>query len=152
MASFMGMFNYSIDSKGRINIPSKLRKCLNPEAKDTFVLTKGLDKCIYIFPLDEWNDLENKIKTLNVFNKDDRFFRRTWLMWATQQELDAQSRITLSKELMDYANIKSDATIIGNMNIIEVWDPETYNGYMNSHTESYEEVAERVMGINHNGG
>jgi len=147
MASFMGMYRYSIDVKGRINIPSKMRKSMNPEANDTFILTRGFDKCIFIYPLDEWNELEKKVKMLSTFKEKDRYFQRSFLMWATTQELDSQSRVSIPKELLDYANIKKEVKIIGSINRIEIWDPETFNNYLQSQSESYEQIAEKVMGL-----
>jgi MraZ protein len=145
MASFMGMFQYSIDNKGRINIPAKLRKCFDPESNDSVVMTRGFDKCIYIYPLNEWNELEKGFQKLNAFKEKDRFFQRAWFMWANQQELDSQSRISISKELLEYANIKSAVVIIGQLDRIEVWDPEILDSYMKSRKESIEEIAEIVM-------
>jgi MraZ protein len=148
MASFMGMFQHSIDSKGRINIPSKLRKCFNPESNDSVVMTRGFDKCIYIYPLNEWNELEKGFQKLNAFKEKDRFFQRAWFMWANQQDLDSQARVTLSKDLLEYANIKTEVIIIGQPNRIEVWDPVILDNYMSSRKESIEEIAEIIMNEN----
>jgi len=147
MATFMGMFDYSIDSKGRISIPQKMRKNIKPEAKDTFVATRGFEKCIAIYPLDEWENIEKKLSSLNSFKEKDRLFQRTFLMWASHQELDSQSRITLPKTLLDYAGIKSEVKIIGVGERIEVWDPEAFDKYLNSQSEGYEAIAEQVMGL-----
>lgn len=147
MATFMGMFDYSIDNKGRINIPQKMRKNLKPEAKDTFVATRGFEKCIAIYPLDEWENIEKRISALNSFKEKDRLFQRTFLMWASQQELDSQSRITLPKTLLDYAGIKTEVKIIGVGERIEVWDPEAFDKYLNSQSDGYEAIAEQVMGL-----
>jgi len=147
MATFMGMFDYSIDSKGRISIPQKMRKNIKPEAKETFVATRGFEKCIAIYPLDEWENIEKKLSSLNSFKEKDRLFQRTFLMWASHQELDSQSRITLPKTLLDYAGIKSEVKIIGVGERIEVWDPEAFDKYLNSQSEGYEAIAEQVMGL-----
>ena len=147
MATFMGMFDYSIDNKGRISIPQKMRKNIKPEAKETFVATRGFEKCIAIYPLDEWENIEKKLSTLNSFKEKDRLFQRTFLMWASHQELDSQSRITLPKTLLDYAGIKSEVKIIGVGERIEVWDPEAFDKYLNSQSEGYEAIAEQVMGL-----
>jgi len=147
MATFMGMFDYSIDNKGRISIPQKMRKNIKPEAKETFVATRGFEKCIAIYPLDEWENIEKKLSSLNSFKEKDRLFQRTFLMWASHQELDSQSRITLPKTLLDYAGIKSEVKIIGVGERIEVWDPEAFDKYLNSQSEGYEAIAEQVMGL-----
>ncbi len=148
MKTFMGMYDYSVDSKGRISVPLKMRKNINPEAKDTFVTTRGFEKCIAVYPLDEWENIEKKLGNLNSFVGKDRLFQRSFLMWASPQELDSQSRISLPKSLLDYAGIKSEVKIIGVGERIEIWDPVLFDDYFNSQNEDFEKIAEQVMGIN----
>jgi MraZ protein len=148
MTAFMGMYDYSVDSKGRISVPLKMRKNISPEANDTFVATRGFEKCIAIYPLDGWENIEKKLGNLNSFKEKDRLFQRSFLMWASHQELDSQSRISLPKTLLDYANIKSEVKIVGVGERIEVWDPVLFDNYMNSQGEDFEKIAEQVMGIN----
>ena len=148
MTAFMGMYDYSVDNKGRVSIPLKMRKNLSPEANDTFVVTRGFEKCISVYPLDEWNIIENRINSLNSFKEKERLFQRTFLMWASHQELDSQSRILLPKNLLEYAGIKSEVKIIGVGERIEIWNPQGFNTYFGSQTEGYEQIAEQVMGTN----
>lgn len=148
MTAFMGMYDYSVDNKGRVNVPLKMRKNLVPESNDTFIVTRGFEKCISVYPLNEWNIIGNKINSLNSFKEKDRLFQRTFLMWASHQELDSQSRILLPKNLLEYAGIKSEVKIIGVGERIEIWDPQVFNTYFNSQTEGYEQIAEQVMGTN----
>ena len=143
----MGMYDYSVDSKGRINVPQKLRKSIKPEAKDTFVCTRGFEKCIAVYPLDGWESIEKKLENLNSFKEKDRLFQRTFLMYASYQELDSQSRISLPKNLLDYAGIKSEVRIVGVGERVEIWDPTIFDNYFNSQIEGFELIAEQVMGI-----
>jgi MraZ protein len=122
-AMFLGSFNYSIDAKGRISIPAKLRKFVNPDANDTFVLTRGSLKCINIYPMNYWREL--------LDSKMDQF--------------DTQSRLLVPKKLIDFAEIEKDVIILGMNKYIEVWNPKLYEEYLNEIEEPYETIAKEVM-------
>ena len=145
MSSFKGSYSYSVDSKGRINIPAKLRKYVSPEANDTFVVTRGFEKCLFLYPLDEWNMLEGSIRGLSPSNSQHRFITRTLLQYATETQLDGQSRITIPKELLLFAGIEDQVLIVGVLERIEVWNPKEYEAYMSLQTDSYENVAQSVL-------
>lgn len=145
MSFFKGQETYSIDNKGRVNIPAKMRKSMSPEANDTFVVTRGTENCIVAYPLDEWKKYEEKLQNLNQFDEKNRFFLRTILMWSEEVGLDAQQRVTLPKKLIDFAQIDSKTTIVGMVDRIEFWNPENFEKYLSSSTESYESVAALVM-------
>ncbi len=145
MSSFKGSYSYSVDSKGRINIPAKLRKYVSPEANDTFVVTRGFEKCLFLYPLDEWNTLEGSIRSLSPSNSQHRFITRTLLQYATETQLDGQSRIMIPKELLQFAGIEDQVLIVGVLERIEVWNPKEYEVYMSSQTDSYENVAQAVL-------
>lgn len=145
VSSFKGSYSYSVDSKGRINIPSKLRKYVSPEANDTFVVTRGFEKCLFLYPLDEWNTLEGSIRQLSPSNSQHRFITRTLLQYATETQLDGQSRVTIPRELLQFAGIEDQVLIVGVLERIEVWNPKDYASYMGSQTESYENVAQAVL-------
>ena len=146
MAGFKGQADYSVDAKGRVAIPAKMRGSLNPEAKSTFTITRGFEKCIFLYPLDRWDEMESEIAGLNMYNRETRDFVRTILMWADEVSLDGQGRITLTKPLMEFAGISDRALIIGSLDHIEIWDPDTFERYLNEQTSDYETLAERVMG------
>ena len=146
MAFFKGQETYSIDNKGRVNIPSKMRKSVSPDANDTFVVTRGADNCVWAFPLDEWKKYEDKFETLNQYDEKNRYFLRMLLMWAEEVTLDAQQRISIPKKLLEYAKIDAKVTIIGMGDKIEFWEPKHYDKYINATDESYEAVAQKVMG------
>jgi transcriptional regulator MraZ len=145
MSSFKGSYNYSVDSKGRINIPSRLRKYVSPEANDTFIVTRGYEKCLFAYPLDEWNKLEQSIRDLSPTNPKHRFFMRTLLELATESQLDGQSRITIPKELLQFAGIENDVLILGVLERIELWNPAIFSEYQKAQAESYENVAQNVL-------
>jgi MraZ protein len=145
MSSFKGSFSYSIDNKGRINIPAKLRKYVSPEANDTFVITRGFEQCVFIYPLDEWNTLEQSIRQLSTTDPKHRFYMRTLLDKAAESQLDAQARIVIPKDLLDFAKLEADVLIIGVLEHIEVWNPKVYDEYQKAQSESYEGVAQSVF-------
>lgn len=149
MSFFKGREIYSVDAKGRVNIPAKMRKSMSPDANDTFVVTRGPDDepCIYAYPLDEWRKFEENLKGLNQFNEQDRFFVRTLLYWADEVAFDGQFRIMIPKALMDFTRIEKNALILGAMDHIEIWNPEIFDSYMAGRSESYANVAASVMGM-----
>jgi MraZ protein len=145
MSSFKGSFTYTVDSKGRINIPAKMRKNLSPEANNSFVITRGYEQCIFLYPHDEWLKMENEIRKLQQTDPQHRFFTRMLMQYATDAELDGQSRIILPKELVHFANIENDVFILGAFERIEVWNPALFEQYLNSQQEDYNNVAAKVF-------
>lgn len=145
MSSFKGSFNYTVDSKGRINIPAKMRKNLSPDANESFVITRGFENCIFVYPNDEWAKREAELAKLQQTNRDDRLFTRLLLQYAADVELDGQHRIVLTKELMEYAKISGDVLILGVFDRIEVWNPEEYKKYLEAQSKDYVTVAENVF-------
>ncbi len=142
---FRGQFTYSIDSKGRISIPAKLRKHVSPEANDSFVMTQGTSSCIDIYPLDQWQTIEAKLLELNPFNPEEAKFTRMFLQHASEDSLDSQSRILIPQKLIEYAKIEKEVLILGALKKIEVWNPKIYEEYINETPESYENIAAKVM-------
>ncbi len=145
MAFFKGQETYSLDNKGRVSIPMKMRKQISPDAEDAFIVTRGFEKCVYAYPKDEWQTYEERYRRKDQFNKEHRYFLRTLLMWSEDVKLDSQKRISLPKELVKYANIEGKVRIVGNVDHIEFWDPDEFDKYLAGHEESYEEVAAKVM-------
>jgi len=145
MSSFKGSYEYSVDNKGRVNIPARLRKYVSPEANDTFVITRGYEKCLFVYPLDEWNKLEQSIRDLTPTNPKHRYFMRTLLEQATESQLDGQSRISIPRDLLRLAGIENDVLILGVLERLELWSPGIYREYQKSQEESYESVAQSVL-------
>ena len=150
MAGFKGQAENSIDDKGRVALPAKMRRALHPDAGETFVATRGLERCVFLYPANVWEDVEEKIGNLNTFQSETRAFTRNILMWAEDTKLDGQHRISLPKSLLDFAGLSagngSKALFIGALDHIEIWDPEIFEAYINGQASDYESVAERVMG------
>ena len=148
MAGFKGQAENSIDGKGRMPVPAKMRRALSPDAKETFVATRGLEQCVFLYPLDAWEEIESEIARLNQFDPQARAFVRTINMWAEELSLDGQGRIALPKSLIEFAGLQPGgrAQVIGAFDRIEVWDPAVFEAHINGQTETYESLAERVMG------
>ncbi|WP_337864467.1 division/cell wall cluster transcriptional repressor MraZ [Ignavibacterium sp.] len=142
---FKGQFTYSIDNKGRISIPAKLRKHISPEANDTFVMTRGLSSCIDLYPMDEWLKIEEKLLQLNSFSESEARFLRMISQYASEDKMDSQARILIPQNLSEYAKIENEVLILGALRKIEVWNPKIFENYLNSSPESYEEIAAKVM-------
>ncbi|MBI4548497.1 MAG: division/cell wall cluster transcriptional repressor MraZ [Ignavibacteriae bacterium] len=145
MSSFKGSHMYAVDDKGRVSLPAKLRKYVSPEANDAFVITRGFEKCLFVYPVDEWNKLEENLRNLSSYDPEHRRFIRAFLELASESQLDAQARLTIPQELREYASIQNEVRIIGTLDKIELWNPKVYEEYKSSEPESYESMAARVM-------
>lgn len=136
----MGEFHHTIDEKGRIIIPSKLRDNL----KDNFIITRGLDGCLFIYPQDEWNNVINKYKDLpNTIEK--RQFMRIFLSGASTCEYDRQGRINIPKPLIDYAKLEKDCIIIGVDDRLELWSKQIWDNFINSNEEAMSSIADKLF-------
>ena len=144
---FIGSFKYSIDTKGRISIPAKLRKFVDPKSNDAFVMTRGTTKCIDVYPMNFWEELvQSKLNQLNSFEPQEAMFLRMFLQQAAEDKLDSQSRLLIPKNLIDYAEIGKEVLILGAIKKIEIWNPHNYEEYLRTSELSYEEIAKQVMG------
>jgi MraZ protein len=145
MSSFKGRYSYSVDNKGRIAIPAKVRKNVSPGANDMFILTRGFEQCLFLYPQDEWAKVEDTIRGLSPSNPQHRFFLRTLLQWAIDCQLDSQSRLMIPQDLLKFAGIEDEVLILGVLERIEIWNPKIYEAYMNNQPATYETVAEVVL-------
>lgn len=137
---FYGEFQHTVDPKGRVIMPSTFRE----ELGEKFILTKGLDECLFVYSMAEWINLEAKMKTLPLTNKDARAFVRFFFSGASQCEVDKQGRILIPQNLRTYAGLDKDIYIIGVSTRVEVWDKakwENYNGDENLNPDS---IAEKM--------
>jgi len=137
---FLGQYEHSLDKKGRIIMPSRFREDLG----DSFVITFGLDKCLFVYPMEEWQKLANNLQSLPLGKKDTRAFKRTLASRALISHFDQQGRVVISKHLRDYAQINQNVMIIGVFERIEIWGLEKWNGYAEETEQSYEDIAERI--------
>jgi MraZ protein len=143
---FRGQYTYSIDAKGRVSIPAKLRKQLSPEADETFIMKQGINKCIEFYPLDQWQLQEEKLKSLNQFTPENTQFLYMHLHNVFEDSLDSQARILIPQILLTHAGIEKDVLIIGLLDKIVLWNPAIYLDYLKSSELSYEQLAAKVMG------
>ena len=121
--TFIGEYSYTVDTKGRINIPSKFRSSLSKENKNSLVITRGMDKCVWIYPLVIWKTIEDELRKLSSLSSVNRSFIRNTVRHASISKLDKQGRIALNQNIMTFSNITKNALIIGMVNKIEIWDP-----------------------------
>lgn len=144
---FSGEHYHNMDTKGRLIIPSRLRATLEDNFIDKFYVTRGFDKCLFVYDENEWNTLEQKFKNLPITGKDAakvRAFVRIFYSGAWAVNCDKQGRINIPQNLLDYASINSEVAIIGASNRIELWDSKTWNDYRALSIDSYEELAESI--------
>jgi MraZ protein len=142
---FKGQFFYSVDAKGRISIPARLRKHVSPDSNETFIMTQGTDKCIDVYPLDQWNLLEAKLLKLNLFDPDHARFTRMFLQNAFDDTLDSQARILIPQNLLIHAGITKEVLILGVTTKIELWNPSVYENYLNKSELTFEQLAAKVI-------
>jgi MraZ protein len=145
MSSFKGSYTHSVDEKGRLNLPAKLRKYVSPDNNDTYVVTRGFEQCLFVYPLDEWAKVEVRLRELSNYNPEHRMFLRNLLEMANEVQLDSQARLMVPSDLREYAKIRGDVRIIGTLDKIELWDPDVYGKYRSGQSETYEEIAQKVM-------
>jgi MraZ protein len=139
----MGEYQHSIDAKGRMIVPAKFREILG----ETFVLTRGLDQCIFGYPMDEWRKLEQKLKDLPMTKKDARAFARFFFSGATEVELDKQGRINIPSTLIKHANLEKECIVLGVSSKIEIWAKDAWDSYFDESSESFNDIAENLIGF-----
>lgn len=137
---FMGEYHHSVDEKGRMIIPAKFRDALGSR----FVMTRGLDHCLFIYPMEEWAVMEQKLKSLPLMKSEARAFTRFFLSGATECELDRQGRVNIPPNLREYAKLDSNAVVIGVSSRLEVWSKEMWETYTQNSAESFNEIAEKL--------
>lgn len=138
---FTGEYQHSVDGKGRLIMPARFREALG----DVFIITKGLDTCLFVYSKDEWKKIEEKLKNLPFTKKDARAFARFFFSGANECEIDKQGRILINGNLRDYAHISKDVVIIGVGTRIEIWSKKRWEEYKSETEENYEELAEKMV-------
>ncbi|GEB76447.1 division/cell wall cluster transcriptional repressor MraZ [Sporolactobacillus inulinus] len=140
---FMGEFNHNIDTKGRLIIPAKFRD----ELGDSFVITRGLDQCLFVYPMNEWHRIEEKLKALPFTKKDARAFTRFFFSGASECALDKQGRVSIGNSLRDYAKLVKDCVVIGVSTRLEIWDQEMWSRYFAQSEESFNDISESLLDL-----
>ena len=140
---FMGEYNHTIDPKGRLIIPAKFREALG----DEFVVTKGLDGCLFVYANTEWNNFEEKLRTLPLTNKNARQFTRFFLAGAAACEVDKQGRILIPQVLREFAKLEKDVVLVGVSSRIEIWSKEVWEESISTYDTDMDEVAENMENL-----
>lgn len=140
-AVFMGEYQHSIDEKGRLTIPAKFREGLGA----SFVITRGLDQCLFVYPPEEWKALEERLKTLPFTKADARAFTRFFFSGAAECEWDKQGRVNIPPTLRDYAALQKECVVIGVSNRVEIWSKDRWENYFAESEGSFAEIAEKLV-------
>ena len=141
MPMFMGEYHHTIDDKGRLIIPSKFRT----ELGESFVITRGLENCLIVYSLVEWNKIVDKLKKLPFTKKDARNFTRFFLSGATITELDKQGRANIQASLIDYASLEKDCVVIGVNDRLEIWSKDKWEEFFNANSDQLSDIAENLF-------
>lgn len=137
---FMSQYNHTIDAKGRVIIPAKFREKLG----DSFVITKGLDGCLYGYAEAEWKNFEEKLATLPITNRDSRQFTRFFLAGAAECELDKQGRILIPSVLREFAGLEKDVVLVGVASKIEIWSRERWDEVNGAYEDNMDDIAKNL--------
>jgi len=138
---FIGEYSHTIDTKGRLSMPARFRDLLG----EHFIVTKGLDQSLFVYPESEWRILENKLKQLPLTNQDARAFVRFFFAGATECELDQQGRIRIPANLRDHAELEKEVSVIGVGTRVEIWNQKIWAHYNSDDNLSYDEIAGKMQ-------
>ena len=139
----LGEYHHNIDDKGRLVIPTKYRE----ELGDEFIITRGIERCLYIYSKVEWEKLVGKLNTLPFTKKDARTFMRSFFSGATVCEFDKSGRINITSPLVSYAGLTKECVIIGVNDRLEIWSEEAFNKFMDDNQEQLEDIAEHLFEV-----
>ena len=150
MSSFRGNYEYTIDAKGRVNVPAKFRKALAPEADETFVITLAPDRCLRAYPLDAWKRFEEELAA-RPQTRATTELRRAIYSTARESTLDGQGRVSLSPKQIEIAGISKDVTLVGEGGYIEIWDSRRHDEYLSKidFDAVFYESVENTMNVRH---
>ena len=138
---FMGEYHHSIDDKGRLIIPAKFRA----ELGDKFIITRGIENCLFAYPIERWETIVHKLESLPFTKKDARNFTRFFLSGATVAEFDKQGRINITSPLITYAGIDKECVIIGTGDRLEIWAKEAWDNFFDSASINMSDIAENLF-------
>lgn len=138
---FIGEYHHTIDDKGRIIIPAKFREELGNE----FVITRGIENCLFVYSLDTWNKIVDKLNSLPFTKKDARTFNRFFMSGATNVELDKQGRVNVTVPLIEYASLDKECVVIGTGDRLEIWSQSSWDSFFDSTKDSMSDIAENLF-------
>jgi MraZ protein len=146
MTGFLGEYEATLDAKGRFLLPAGLKKQMPEEDGNAFVINRGFEKCLTMYPLSSWDPIFSNISKLNDFDPKVREFRRWFLNGAIQMDLDSAGRLLVPKNLVEHAKLDKDIVLVSAVNKIEIWDKKTYQQFFDSFTpEAFSSLAAQVM-------
>lgn len=140
---YYGEYQHSVDPKGRVIMPSKLREALG----EKFMVTRGLDNCLFAYSQEGWGNLESKLKALPLTDPNARAFVRFFFSGATECEVDKQGRILVPQNLREYAGLEKDVTIVGVSGRVEIWDKDRWQKYISGVNEDPNSLAENLTAL-----
>ena len=146
MINFSGEHLCRLDDKGRLKIPSAMLKQLPEEDKGSFYINRGFERCLILYPKSGWLNIVAEINKLNSFQEKTRKFKRHFYRGSTELIIDSSDRILLPKQLLVWANLEKDITILGLSNYIEIWDTKAINEFFDEDSSEYSDLGEQVMG------
>jgi len=144
MPGLIGKYKGTLDAKGRLILPARLRKSKSVTL-DSFVLTLGFNTCLFLFPLPEWEKIEQRLDNYAFTHQDANFFLRMLMAHASEVELDRQNRLTIPAELLAKSSIERELLILGAGRRIELWSPSVFDEYVSGFNKTYEQVAQQLM-------
>ena len=145
MATFRGSYRHSIDHKGRISIPARFRRLLSGDANETFVILRGLEACVSLYPADEFKRLEDRLRSRSFSDPINRRYQRLLLLDSRDETLDTQGRVAIPPSLIAHALLKHEVLVNGVLDHIEIWHPESFEKYVASSDRSYEDMAGELL-------
>jgi len=145
MAAFRGSYQHSIDHKGRVSIPARFRRQLSGEADETFVVVRGLESCIALYPSDEFRRLDERLRSRSFTDETNRRYQRMLLFESRDEVLDAQGRVALPPRLIAHAKLTKEVLVVGLLDHLELWNPELFEKYLQSSDRSYEDIAGELL-------
>lgn len=152
MADFLGEYEVTLDAKGRFLLPAGFKKQLPEDGNAEFVMNRGIEKCLTLYPIKSWEPIFNNIRSLNEFDPNVREFRRRFLNGATKMELDSAGRLLIPQILKEHAGLEKDIVLVAAVDKIEIWDKQVYRQLFESFSsESFSVLAQKVMGGNGSG-
>lgn len=142
---FYGEFKHSLDKKNRLILPVKFRDSFQEHFIEKLIITRGLDKCLFLFPEDEWKNQEVKFKSISFTKSEARKFNRIYFSGACELHVDKQGRILIPLYLKSYAEIKKEVVVVGVSNRVEIWAEDKWEEFYSQTKESFEEIAENLL-------
>lgn len=140
---FLGTYNHSIDSKGRLIVPAKFRADLGKD----FFITRGLNGCLNVYPMEAWKEVTAQLKTIPMTDVEGRKFMKFLIAGASGGEIDSQGRISLTAKQKDHAGITKDVAIVGNIDYFEIWDNEKWEEFDNENVAMVSDDPSRFAGL-----